>query len=238
MSSTSFRPGFWLTGAVALAMAVLLGLGSWQVQRLQWKTALISEREARLDAPAIPLPAASEDWQSLAFRQVTVRGEFRHDLEQLFGASAMDNRVGHHLLTPLIREDGRPLLIDRGWVPAGMAHPATRRDSQIDGEVEISGIARYRGADEAGYFTPPNQPEKQLWYSYDLEAMRSALGLDLLQVVIEADASGTNAPPVGGRTQVTLVNNHHQYAVTGNGLAAGLLAVYIAYGLRRGRPEV
>ena len=221
--------------ATIAGIAILLVLGTWQVERLQWKEALIAQREARLAALPASLPAAVEDWRDWNFRQVTLEGAFRHDLEQLFGVRAVENRAGHHVLTPLIRPDGAAVLIDRGWVPAERAHPAARRDGQVEGRARVSGIARYRAADRAGWFTPDNQPEARLWYSYDLAALGAAAELDLLPIVVEADATpNPGGLPLGGRTPTALANNHLSYAITWYGLAVGLLAVYIAFSLRRG----
>ena len=230
----TFRPRFWPTLTTIAGIAVLLALGTWQVGRLQWKEALIAERDARLAAPPKPLPTQADDWRDWNFRQVTVEGAFRHDLEQLFGVRAVQNRAGHHVLTPLVRADGVALLIDRGWVPTEQAHPAARRDGQIEGAVRVNGLARYRGDDRAGWFTPDNEPEERLWYRYDLPALRAATGLDLLPIVVEADATpNPGGLPLGGRPPAVLVNNHLQYAITWYGLAVGLLAVYIAFSLRR-----
>jgi len=215
---------------------VLIGLGTWQLDRLAWKRDLIALREARLAAPAAPLPAAAQDWRSWDFRPVTVDGAFRHDLEQLFGVAAIDGRIGHHVLTPLVRTGGAAVLVDRGWVPADRAHPAARREGQPAGPLQLSGIARYRGANRPGWFTPDNQPEHGLWYWYDLGALEGALGVELLPVVVEAD--GTSNPgglPIGGQTRTELPNNHLQYAITWYGLAAGLFGVWISFGLARGR---
>ena len=82
----SFRPRLWPTVAMLAALALLLALGTWQMQRLHWKEALIAEREAQLTASPELLPARAEDWQAWEFRRVRAAGEFRHDLEQLFGA--------------------------------------------------------------------------------------------------------------------------------------------------------
>jgi surfeit locus 1 family protein len=230
-----FRPRLWPTLAALGVLAVLLALGTWQVERLHWKEALIAAREAQLAAPPEPLPARTEDWRAWDFRRVTVTGEFEHDQEQLFGVAAIDGRVGHQVLTPLVRADGPAVLVDRGWVPADQAHPAARRQGQSEGTVEITGIARYRGADRPGWFTPDNEPERGLWYGYDLRALEAAVGLELLPVVVEADATpNPGGLPLGGRTRLVLPNNHLQYAITWYGLAAGLLAIYLAFSLERG----
>jgi surfeit locus 1 family protein len=229
-----FRPRLWPSLAALAALIVLMSLGTWQVERLRWKEALIAERTAQLAAPAALLPA-QDDWPAWNFRRVEVPGTFRHDLEQLFGASTHDGQLGHHVLTPLLRADGSALLVDRGWVPADQAHPAARRDGQVEGPITITGIARYRGDDTANWFTPANQPEQAMWFSYDLPALEQALGLALLPVVVEADdRPNPGGLPIGGRTRIALTNNHLQYAITWYGLALTLVAVYVSFSLRRG----
>jgi surfeit locus 1 family protein len=231
-----FAPGLWPTVLTLLGLAALIGLGTWQVERLQWKQALIAERQGQLAAPAAPLPATAAEWRAWDFRPVTVDGEFRHDLEQLFGVSAIEGRVGHHVLTPLVRPDGAAVLVDRGWVPSDRAHPAARREGQPTGQVRVTGIARYRSGEKPGWFTPDNQPEQGLWYWYDLATLQDRIGLELLPVVVEADATpNPGGLPIGGQTRSELPNNHLQYAITWYGLAAGLLGVWIGFGLARGR---
>jgi len=219
--------------AVLAAMLMLLGLGTWQMQRLAWKEALIAEREAGLAMPPAPLPQdfkGGDDAKAFDFRTVTVTGIFRHDLEQFFGAKARGNVLGHHVLTPVVPADGPAVLIDRGWVPADKVDPALRADGQIEGEVRVRGIARYRAADRPGSFTPENDPAKRRWYHYDQEAMAAALGTELSPIVVEADETANpGGLPIGGRTRITLSNNHLQYAITWYGLAVALIGVYIVF---------
>jgi surfeit locus 1 family protein len=230
-----FQPRLWPSLATLAALIVLVALGTWQVERLQWKEGLIAQRAAQLAAPPEVLPAHSDDWAAWDFRQVSTSGRFRHDLEQLFGASARDGELGHHLLTPLVRAEGSALLVDRGWVPADRAHPAVRREGQIEGPGTVTGIARYRGDDTAGWFTPDNKPENLMWFSYDLPALEQALGLPLLPVVVEADDHpNPGGLPIGGQTRIELPNNHLQYAMTWYGLALTLLGVYVAFSIQRG----
>ncbi len=225
-----FRPRFGPTLAALLGIAVLLSLGFWQLQRLEWKRELIALRTAQLQAAPVPLPRDATDWSAFEFRRVSLRGRFRHDLAQFFGLSKYGEQLGHHLLTPLIRPDGSAVLIDRGWVPTEYAISDPGDAPPL--EVEVTGIARYRAAEKPGWFTPGNEPAKRIWYWYDLDALRQATGLDLLPVVVEADAAPDRmGPPVGGRTRIELQNNHLQYALTRFGLALVLLVVYIAFSL-------
>lgn len=179
--------------------------------------------------PAV-LPAELIEPAAFDFRRVALKGVFRHDLELLYGATARRSVLGQQILTPLIRKDGSVVLVDRGWVPADKVHPASRPQAQFEGEVMVSGIARYRAADRPGLFTPDNDPVQNHWYHYDLEAMSEALGMELSPIVVEADDTpNPGGLPVGGGTRVTLTNNHLQYAVTWYGLAACLIGVYIVF---------
>ena len=216
--------------STVIGTMVLLGLGTWQMQRLSWKQALIAEREAGLAAPPTVLPDGDADWPSFAFRKVTVKGVFRHELEQVFGVKTNNNILGHDILTPLIRPDGKAILIDRGWVPADRVNPDSRPAGQLAGKVTVNGIARYRADDRPGLFTPENDPVTGYWYYYDLPAMEAALGLELAPLVVEADATpNPGGLPIGGRTEILLTNNHLQYAITWYGLAVALVAVYIVF---------
>ena len=76
-----FRPFLWLTIVTLPALLVLIGLGSWQLQRLQWKNDLISSFEARSAAVAIAIPAADEELDDLEFRSLALYGVFQHDME-------------------------------------------------------------------------------------------------------------------------------------------------------------
>jgi surfeit locus 1 family protein len=232
-----FRPRLWPTLATLGGTALLVALGTWQVERLHWKEGLIAEREAAQAMAPAPLPAGADDWSTFDFRRVSVAGTFRHDQEQLFGFSAHRGEPGHPLLTPLVREGGAAVLVDRGWIPADKVHPASRRQGQIEGEVEISGIARWRGDEAPSWFRPENRPDERLWYWYDLRALERATGLDLLPVVVQAGPEpvpgGLPVPLPGVRP---LPNNHLQYALTWYGLALTLLAVYVAFSLERREP--
>ncbi len=219
---------------VALGTFLLLGLGTWQMQRLAWKETLIADREAGLAMPPTAFPddfgGDDDATKGFDFRKVSVTGVFRHDLELVYGAKARANVLGHHILTPLVLANGTAVLVDRGWVPADKTLQASRRQGQIEGKVTVRGIARYRADDRPALFTPENDPERNLWYHYDLKAMADSLELEILQLVVEADDTpNPGGLPIGGRTRLTLTNNHLQYAVTWYGLAVCLIGVYIVF---------
>ena len=76
-----FRPYFWLSVCALPALIILILLGSWQVQRLNWKTGLIDEYRARALAPAIALPDADISLDNFRFQRLALTGRFLNDNE-------------------------------------------------------------------------------------------------------------------------------------------------------------
>lgn len=231
-SRRRFRPGLWATVATAALVAVMLGLGTWQVQRLQWKTALIAEREARLNADPVPLPADLDDPDAYNFRPVTVTGRFLHAQELYLAGRNKGRRPGYGIVTPLERPDGRVVLIDRGWVPLDLKDPATRAAGQVEGTVTITGIARL--PQSAGWLMPDHEASENFWFTIDLEAMGAFIGRDPAPVYVQAFApANPGGYPVGERARVDLPNDHLQYAITWYSLAVILLVIYYLYHRRK-----
>lgn len=228
-----------LTLATAISLAILLALGTWQVERLAWKEGLTATIESRVGAQPVPLADAEKIAPvDLEYQPVTASGAFRHDLEQFFFATH-EGQSGWFVYTPLDLDDGRVIFVNRGFVPYDRKDPATRLEGQIQGRVTVTGLARAALAAKPSSLLPDNDLAKNIFYWKDLAAMTGNAGLDPAKVVpFFIDQTKSDIPggyPVGGVTIVDLPNNHLQYAVTWYGLALALAGVYAAMLLRRWR---
>jgi surfeit locus 1 family protein len=226
-----FRPLLWPTLFTIPALLVLLALGVWQIERLQWKEGLI----AAMDAPPVPLPHDLTDARKLEFRRVTARGVFEHDREIYRYATGADGKTGVEVITPLRLDDGALLLVDRGYVPERLKDPGARAAGQVTGEVEIEGRLRVPHARSwAVSLLPGNRPEEDFWLTVDPQAMAARHSLaDVLPFWVDA---GPAANPGGwprGVGAVRLRNDHLQYAITWFALAGALAAIYVLYHRRR-----
>ena len=123
-----FRPTFWPTLFTVPALVLLIGLGTWQVERLHWKENLIATRTSRSTGAPIPLPAGDSKPDSYEFSKTRVEGRFLNDKEMFLAARSLNENVGFHVVTPMMSDDGRVILIDRGWVPSERRDAATRPD--------------------------------------------------------------------------------------------------------------
>ena len=205
---TRFRPRLWPTLIALPAICVLLGLGFWQLERLEWKTELIAAREAALAAPPVELPVLLTS--DLDHRRVEVRGQYMSEQGQRYGLRPRNGALGYELLTPMRLADGRALLVNRGWRPEGA--PPTEGP---EGEVALEGLLRFPGP--PGPFAPEHEPGTERWLWYDLAGLERRLGVELAPAVLELET------PAGAG----LSNNHLQYALTWFALAAALGAIYL-----------
>mgnify|MGYP001280661877 FL=1 len=232
-----FRPFLWLTIVTLPALLILIGLGSWQLQRLQWKNDLISRFEARLAADAITIPAANAALDDLEFRNLDLYGVFQHDKETFLTGRTYEGNAGFHVVTPLLLHDGRIILVNRGWVSEDYRDPAKRAFSQIDGKTSVTGILRRPGV--KGYFVPENEPENGFWFTLVPRQINQHLALgDAAIDQFYADALRTSdvvTLPIAAKTKLNLRNAHLSYAMTWYGIALALIGVYLAYHYQAGR---
>jgi len=245
MSGKSLRQGLRVPGVAALcALAVLLGLGTWQVQRKAWKEALIATVTERFAAPPVRLPPPAEwprlDPSSDEFRRVAFAAEWLNDKEALVYTTGSSLRAdaagpGYWVFTPA-RVPGGIVMVNRGFVPEGRRDPATRLAGQMSGPVDIVGVMRW--PETPGLFTPAGDPGKNLWFARVPAAMAAAKGLGAVApfyVEQESPAAPGGLPQVG-KLQPSLPNNHLGYAFTWYGLALVLVVAFgiWAAGRRRG----
>jgi len=239
-----FRPQFWPTLATVTMLAVMLALGTWQLERLRWKRTLIERVEARIGAEPMAVPDedawAGLDRDQIDYRPVRATGRFRHEQEihvytHLSRPRGQFGGQGYWVITPLALANGATVLVNRGFVPQSFKTRGSRPHGLPAGEVTVAGLARI--GETRGLFVPADTPAENTWFTRDIGAMARHLNLDrVAPFYIEAAASGpAGRLPQGGETRVSFANNHLQYAITWYGLALVLVAVYVLFHLAQAR---
>jgi surfeit locus 1 family protein len=228
----------WLFLSFAtVAFAILSGLGTWQLARLQTKNAQIAAIDARIAAEAIPLSEAlaqQSKGENVEYTKVQIQGQFLKvpDLRKL---STFNGTPGFQLIAPFLTDDNTVILVDRGVIPAegfmDELWPA-RKARQI-----YTGILRAHNKGQ-GVFDPDNNPEANQWNWWDIPAMLGAVPVPpdakvsnlILQLLPD---EGEQVPPIAPTPKAELRNNHLGYAITWFGLAAALVAVAGAFLMKK-----
>ncbi|KEY65522.1 hypothetical protein S7711_08756 [Stachybotrys chartarum IBT 7711] len=224
-------------GPMLILLAIMpitaFALGTWQVQRLGWKTELIAKLEDRLIRDPLPLPpqidpSAIHDFD---YRRVYATGRLRHDQEMLVGPRLRDGQDGYMVITPLERENGSTILINRGWISKKHRSQKSRPESLVQGEVTVEGLLREPWKKNS--FTPDNRPDKGEFYFPDVEQMAALTGSQ--PVWVEATVVPdfmrmmhyeTHGIPYGRPAEVNLRNNHAHYILTWYGLSAATAIMF------------
>ena len=236
MNGAGRRGGLLIPGALALALlAVLLGLGTWQVERKAWKEALIATLDKRASDAAVALPPPDQ-WTGLTpdnaeFTRVRVRVEFPKARDALVfsgGAALRDDAkgTGYFVFAPATLPGGQQVVINRGFVPT-KAYPA------VEGPQDIVGALRFPEA--PSWFVADHDAAGDIWTVRDPAAMARLLGWGTVApFYIEQEAP---VPPGGlphpAPLKPQLRNEHLQYAITWYGLAAVLVVMFAVWARRR-----
>ncbi len=227
-----------LTISTIVAFAMLVSLGAWQLQRRDWKHALIERIEARAEAPAKPMEEVLARWQrerDIEYMRVEMTGELRAG-QEFHIYTIRDGVAGWRVVSPF-EADGHVVMLDRGFVPESLKDKDSRADQPVpQGEITLTGLARASG--EKNFVTPDNEPQRNRWYWRDLDSIVAQLPPAAREravpFFVEAEAGVLPGEwPRGGVTQLRLRDRHLSYALTWFGLALTLIGVYIAYVVSR-----
>ena len=216
--------------AMLVGMVILLSLGVWQVQRLQWKQGLLAELAAKANAEPVDLATAEAVAKTgnAEYLKIRFRATYKHDAGMKM-MSTYEGNQGWTIITPAVSAEGFAVIVDRGRVPG----IGLESYDQPAGEVEITGILRAY-AHGRGSFDPDNDPKARLWYWWDVPAMLQSVSLAAtakpLAFVVQV-LPGTVAAefPKPQEPKANLTNNHLGYAITWFGLAIALAVVSLLY---------
>lgn len=192
-------------------VAILISLGMWQVARLEWKTGIIANIEARIHAAPVEVPD-SFDREADRYLPVQARGRYTGEAVHVL-SSQRERGTGSHVIAVLETESGRRLLVDRGFIS----------DAARDGEELAAAQAEVTGnllwPRDSDSFTPAPDLERDLWFSRDADPIAEYLETEPVMIVAREDA-----PRVQGLVPVPIntagiKNDHFGYAVTWFSLA-------------------
>jgi surfeit locus 1 family protein len=235
----------WIFAVLMLALAgACAWLGTWQMQRLAEKEALIAAVGERLDADPVPLPPVDQwenlDLAALNFQTVSLTGSFRYNqtvtvFTSLANARGPASGPGYWVVTPFMLAEGGTVFVNRGFVPQDFQEAAVTDGQGDDGQVTISGLLR--PAEAAGMMTPgPNTSDRIEWVRDParLAAMVDPAMAPFAPFYVDLPAGPPGELPQGGETVIEFPNNHLGYAYTWYGFAV-VAVIMLGFWLARQR---
>lgn len=192
-------------------LAVLLSLGFWQLQRLDWKRGILAEMDARLNAAAIALPVDPQE-ATQEYDPVTLTGTPTGDELHVL-SSGTSAGTGYRVISAWQTDDGRRVLVDMGVLPL--------MDDKLPPVLERQTITgNLLWPDDAAGTSPAPDEKTGIWFARDAEAMAAKLNAEPFMVVLrQSDNPDPRLIPVPVDTS-GIKNDHREYAITWFLLAA------------------
>lgn len=229
MSFFNFKPQLWPTIMTVPILILLLYLGNWQVERLEWKLGLIKQIETRAFMDPMRLPSEKINLDDLEYFSVQITGLFNNNQEMTLYSVGPNGEAGYDLYTPFTTNDGKIIIVNRGWVPERIKDQVSRLETIKNVEHTVTGLLRKPSIKL--WYGPENEPQNNNWFYGDLDSMARTYNLGAVYPMYLYAAVDDHDPvfPVAGRTEFNIVNNHLDYAMTWYGLAIVLLVIYVIF---------
>ena len=212
MMNRRFQPRPLLYLLALPCLALLCGLGTWQLQRLAWKQSLLASQQA-LDATASIETDLSHPLFGLEDHYpVILTGTL--DLSRSIGffGRTVNGRTGKDFYAPLTLADAQIV-----WIKLGLAERYDTTDAPTAYGVLPRGQIYAGGWRGNPAFNPGNEPDRDLWAVADPAALSAHVGLDpefTLPMLVELTESlGERSPFTPTPTNTALRNPHLSYAV-------------------------
>lgn len=192
-------PRFWLRPKwvighllVVALVVTFVSLGLWQLRRHDERQDRNADITARSEVPAVPVGELVRpgvqlgDVEELEHRQVVATGTYDPEGEVLIRPRSLDGVSGWHVVTPLVLDDGRAVLVTRGFAPlAGDPEEARAAAAPPAGEVTVTGLA-FPSQERGGIGpTDPDEGTLRELARVDIGRIDQQYGGDLLPVYVQ-----------------------------------------------------
>ena len=202
---------------VYFIISVLIGLGSWQIYRLNWKLDLIAEIENSLKNNPIELSKADKK----NYLRIKTSGLVDFD-KQIYLYNLNDSgNPGFEVVNPII-VNNENYLINRGWIPFDKKN---QPEINLFDENNIIGTLKLQS--KANSFKPENDIEKNYWFTLDRNDIFSYTGKNFSKYIIYT--GGDYKTPKPKVITANISNNHKKYAITWFSMAISILLIYLYF---------
>ena len=196
---------------------VFIGLGTWQIIRLNWKNNLILEIENSLKNPPVELAQSNKE----NFLKIKTSGSIDFDKQIYLYNLNESGTPGFEVINPITIGDEN-FLINRGWIP--FEKKGTQEINVFD-QKNIIGTLRLQG--RKNIFKPDNDLDENYWFSLNREDILKFTGKNFSKYIIYLD--GNYHLPRPKKITANISNNHQKYAITWFSLALSILLLYLYF---------
>jgi surfeit locus 1 family protein len=201
---------------VIAAIAVMIRLGIWQLDRLEQRRQFNAHFLEQTESGPLRLESNTNnlDLVNMEYHQVIASGEFDHTEEVAIRNQYWENQPGVHLLTPLrLKENETAVLVDRGWIPLEAYQSGDWKSFEEPGIVSVSGIIRISQEPTLGGRSDPTPlPSESLmaWNFINIPEISKQIPYPLLPIYIQqSPGTSTGELPIRSQPEIEISEGPH-----------------------------
>ncbi|REK50241.1 MAG: SURF1 family protein [Proteobacteria bacterium] len=196
---------------------VFIGLGSWQLVRLNWKLDLISKIEQSLKKDPVNINQVDRK----NFVRIIASGKIDYDKQIYLYNLNDEGKPGFEVINPIIVENEN-YLINRGWIPFEM-----KDKDELYSFEQSNFIGTLRLQPRANIFKPENDINNNYWFTLNREDIFKYTGKEFSEYLIYL--GGNYEVPKPKKITANISNNHKKYALTWFSLAISIFLIYLYF---------
>jgi surfeit locus 1 family protein len=215
-----FRPSWLGTLITIMAIPLFIKLGLWQYQKAEMKQSLQIQQDQYAHTAAVTLPSQVDDPASWRYRRVRLTGIYDAAHQILIDNQVHEDRVGFHVLTPLVTEANTLVLVNRGWVAGATDHKVWLPASKFYSLESPAQLAK------TSSWTP-------VWQNLDMKRYASLMDKPVMPVVIRLDPEAPGGYVRDWPKPAERIATHIGYAYQWFGFAVATLCIYLYVSFRK-----
>ena len=196
---------------------VFIGLGSWQLVRLNWKLDLISKIEQSLKKDPVNINQVDRK----NFVRIIASGKIDYDKQIYLYNLNDEGKPGFEVINPIIVENEN-YLINRGWIPFEM-----KDNDELYSFEQSNFTGTLRLQPRANIFKPENDINNNYWFTLNREDIFKFTGKKFSEYLIYL--GGNYEVPKPKKITANISNNHKKYALTWFSLAISIFLIYLYF---------
>ena len=204
---------------VIFFITLFCSLGTWQLYRLQWKQALISEIKQGLDST----PVEYSKLISQNYQRVALKGKYFFK-DQIYLYSLNEKgQPGFDVITPFETLSGENVLINRGWIKKELKN--TKEINLVKNNLVLGFLKKNI---KKNIIKPDNSIEENIWFSINIEDLKKSTGKDFNDFIVYLENIEVKIP-APKKISVDVPNNHLKYAITWYSISISILFYFLYF---------
>ena len=204
---------------VSLFIILFCLLGTWQLYRLQWKQALISEISVGLNSSPIKYSKSINK----NYQRVFLDGTYNFKNQIYLYSLNHKGQPGFDVITPYKTLKGENILINRGWIKKSFKN---KPEINLIKNNKIQGLLRRNN--KKNMFKPDNDIKENIWFSINLIDVKKFTGKNFTDFIVYLEDVKINTP-LPKKISIDIPNNHFKYAITWYSISISILFYFLYF---------